>query len=245
MEADPVEGQVEGVIRQFSGCDGMKEVARVIVNYFRGSFPVMAKYAGFWLKANNCRQEEVLASLYQNAGRPVGFLKAFLERFLCPSEVYGRDLTECRRQYLVPLLVHYFLGDVPVRIMKELPEWLNGRADDYYRNNVAPWLASRKENPVEEAIGEHLKELVSNTDVIKEYFYKNKKFKKAAENVERSLSGLFIELKVGRVGKEDVEEIKSYIGYDDKIWSGISFRFCDVLKGWASQSGDRGTTNKY
>ena len=245
MEADPVEGQVEGVIKQSSGCDGMKEVARVIVNYFRDSSPVVAKYAGLWLKANNCRQEEVLASLYQNTGRPVGFLKAALERLLCPSEVYGKDLTECRRQYLVPLLVHYFLGEVPVRLMKELPEWLNGRADDYYRNNVAPWLAGGKEGLVEEAIGEHLKELVSNTDVIKEYFYKNKKFKKAVHDVERSLSSLFIEFKVYRIRKEDVEEIKNFIGYDDKIWSGISYHFCDVLKGWVSQGGDRATASKY
>ena len=237
-----LEDFIEGVVKSYSGCSNVSEVAKAILDNYEGGYTLLAKYAGLSLKRNNCNYKDVKKVLEDSRNDPVKFLKKYVDAFL--------DQTHIER-YALPLLIHVFLGEVPVRVAKELPSWINDEKDyDYnYEGIVAPWIATRKEDLVEEALREYLKDLIEGKnlveylrgfekhDILKRYLSENKELKEIIERVKKSIEVYLAELKDGGLSDDDLNAVKASMSYDEGLWGRATQDFYEVLKGWASSGG--------
>ncbi|BDC00257.1 hypothetical protein [Saccharolobus caldissimus] len=236
------------VVKSYSGCSNADEVTKAIVDNYKSGYTLLAKYAGLWLKGNKCNYGDVKKVLEDSKNEPKRFLKKYINTVLEQTTV---------NWYALPLLIHVFLGEVPVRVSRELPLWLNDeRMDsDYtrYTKGVAPWIAIRKEDLVEETLKEYLEDIILgmnlkeyrkesvDIDILKGYFLTNRKLKGVIKNVDESIEDYLTGLKSAGVSEHDLDVVKASIGYDEGLWGQATQDFYEVLKGWAS-GGDNAPT---
>ncbi|BDC18257.1 hypothetical protein [Acidianus sp. HS-5] len=229
---------IREVVKSYSGCSNVGEVAKAIVdNYKEGGYTLLAKYAGLWLKVNNCNYGDVKKVLEESKNEPKMFLKKYINTVLEQTTM---------NWYAIPLLIHVFLGEVPIRVSEELPFWLNdektGSGYAEYAKAVAPWIATRKEDLVEEALEEYLGDLILGRNLkeyrkepvdinILKYVLTNGKLKEIIKSVNKSIKDYFTELKNAEVNDRDLDVIKDIIGYDEGL---RGQDFYAVLEGWAS-----------
>ena len=231
---------IEEMVKSYSGCSNVTEVARAITHNYKGGYTLIAKYVGLWLRGNKCRYEDVKKVLEESKGEHLSFLKKHVSSILRQTTV---------NWYALPLLVHVFLGEVPLKVAKELPLWLNGNSPDgdyeKYASFVAPWIATRKEDIVEEVIKEHLKDIILRDDskeFLELYLVNNRKLKEIIENTHEGLKDFFAELENRGVKGNDLDAVKAFIGYDKKLWDKAAQNFYVVLEGWAS-GGDKASVD--
>ncbi|MEM3275729.1 MAG: hypothetical protein QXS60_14070 [Saccharolobus sp.] len=232
---------IEGVVKSYSDCSDVGEVAKAIVDNYKGGYTLLAKYAGLWLKGNNCNYGDVKKVLEESKNEPKRFLKKYINTVLEQTTV---------NWYALPLLIHVFLGEVPIKVSEELPFWLNDEttASDYerYAKAVAPWIATRKEDLMEEVLKEYLEDIILgknlkeyrkgsvDINILKYYFSTNRKLKDVIKSVYKSIKDYLTELKNAGVNDSDLYVVKAFIGYDEGLWGQAIKDLYAVLKGWAS-----------